>query len=61
MRNHPEREESKPPITLSNGRVVRHYRQADDVTVAESDGPELTEEEWIEYCSLFFEQAQGVE
>ncbi len=42
-----------PDIVLSTGRTVVHSRMANGAQqagIAGPDGPEMTNEEWIEYC-----------
>lgn len=53
------RTETKPPVRLSTGRVVRHYAMASGATSAEVDGPDMSEAEWQEYCELMKARTYG--
>lgn len=42
----------RPPILLSNGRLVTHHLMPNGAQGARIDGkPEMSESEWAEYCS----------
>ena len=46
-----KRSEAKPPITLSTGKVVRHYRAANGSIDAECT-PLMNDSEWLEYAAI---------